>query len=907
MVKKKVLHYNKWRQDRISQHKKTTWKKYEKYIETTGGNLSSEIHYYKSHPIKPEKHKIHPENESDVSHNEEHKKRTDEHKDDVASGKHNTMYAAATSVRKVVIPTHENISMREQQQAQYANASKKYHENIKSGGNDSSAIQSAQDYLNSVGLENHTVSPLSNRDSLVIGKPNEKFEISYRGTDKTHLGDLKTDARIIAGLEEGGSQWVRSQEQIANVLAEHGAGSIDHFSGYSKGAAQALLNGAKHNVEATGINPLIGKNLMKKMDTDKKLKILRTTDDPASLGLVAAEHPYDLSTVSPIKEGYAMGVEPISQSYASHRLENFLDMNAVRGEGMGSIEWKKAIAKHSLSTEMEMLHTAKNVFDNGGSYTDFIHEINQNNTPATRSNRVPHEPHSIVDNEKRLAGSSHHTDDIKVRTWDDISNGKFSLQEEKYIDGHMNPYEDNSHRPSRNAARDRELARVRNEIDPYFADTRPRLAQSKTQMREQELARVRNEVAMMDKGAKFGLDEGATGVNKLPRNTAMERIQDKRDIKNLEKRFKNITDGQLNTEFQNTIDPLGIMESSGNMGLPDLPSVPAGNPLDRMIDARHPDAREFTGRRPDLDLPNVSNNNSRPRPVDIPFPEGLEPPPPPLPENLTDISNRTAKLKDHINQARNQHNEEIIQHRETFGTGQDIHLHHDDRMAFNELSPIERVNAINEMRQGAATHANNASEHFAPPTSQAPSGLKQLAGAFHPTSLAMGMGAGLAAEASMNLIDPEHKIPKVPRGFLTGAAAGGLGNVAARGLGVAGEKLIERGLLSAGMAESVGLAAGGVGLLPEIIAGGAGYVAGELGGSAVGSIVKELGGDEEDIGWGESVGGGAIGGATSGAIIGSVVPGLGTAIGAGIGFVGGAAFGALSNSGVFKSIGNLFS
>ena len=33
MVKKKVAHYNKWRQDRISKHKKTTWKKYEKYVE----------------------------------------------------------------------------------------------------------------------------------------------------------------------------------------------------------------------------------------------------------------------------------------------------------------------------------------------------------------------------------------------------------------------------------------------------------------------------------------------------------------------------------------------------------------------------------------------------------------------------------------------------------------------------------------------------------------------------------------------------------------------------------------------------------------------------------------------------------------------------------------------------------
>ena len=834
MVKKKVAHYNKWRQDRISKHKKTTWKKYEKYIEEEKGNLSSEIHYYKSHPVKPEKHNTHPENSSDQSHNEEVKKRTDEHKEDLQVGKHSTMYAAATSVRKVVIPSHTNISVREQQQAQYANASKKYHENIKAGGTDASALQVSQEYLNSVGLENHKISPLSNRDSLVINKPNGKHEIAYRGTDKTHLGDLKTDARLIGGIEEGGSQYTRSQEQIANVIAEHGAGSIDHFSGYSKGGGQALLNGAKHNIEATGLNPLIGKNLMNKLDTDKNLKILRTTDDPASLGLVASEHPYELKTINPIKEGYAMGVEPISQSYASHRLENFLDGEAIRTEGTGSQEWKKAVSKHSLGTEMEMLHTAKNVYDRGGTYTDFIHELNQNNPATNRSNMNQHEPHSIVDNEKRLAGTSHHADDIKVRTWDDISEGEFTLPEEKFIDGHMNPYEDNSHRPpmDRNAMRDAELARVKQEIKPYsikndplFTDTRPSMAKTKSQMRDAELARVKQEVAQMDKGAKFGLDETIPGA----KPNYKERAAERKTYQDLEKRM-----ASLSNEVLPPIDPLNVLGGTTKKLL-EFPSVPKGSPLERMIDARHPLAQEYK--------PKIS-------PVEVPFPEGLEPPPSAPAETQTDITNRSKKLKDNINRARGQHNEEILQHRETFGADHDIHLHHDERSSFIDLPANERVSKINQMREQSAQHANNSSEHFGTgETTVAPSGLKQLAGAFHPTSIAMGMGAGLAAESAMNLVDKDHKIPKVPRGFLTGGVAGGMGNIAARGLGIAGEKLVERGAISAG----------------------------------------------------------AIGGATSGAIIGSVVPGIGTAVGAGIGFVGGAAMGALANTGVFKSIGNLFS
>lgn len=905
MVKKKIEHYNKWRQDQISKHKQITWKKYQKYVEEKQGNFSSEIHYYKSHPVKPAKHDIHPETNSDKEHNEDVEKKSIEHKKDLADGLHNTMYAAATSVRKIVIPSHTNITVREQEQAQYANASKKYDEHIKNGGNDEGALKASQEYLNSLGLEQHKISPLSNKDGLVIEKPNGKIEISYRGTDKKHLGDLKTDARLIGGFEEGGKQYIRSQEQIANVIAEHGAGSIDHFSGYSKGGGQALLNGAKHNIEATGINPLIGKNLLKKQDTTKPLNVLRTVDDPASLGLVASEHPFEMKTIAPIKEGYVGGIEPISQSYATHRLENFLDGEAIRTNGVGSEEFHKANAKSSIATEMEMLHTAKQVYDNGGSYTDYIHELYKNETPTNRSNRNQHQPHSIVDNEKRLAGNSHHSKDMKVRSWDDVSNGEFTNQEIKYIDNHINPYEDNSHRPTtdRNIMRDNELARVRNELNELPAVS-TKIKKDRIAMREQELARVKQELSMMDKGAKFGLDEGVSGINQLPKNEMMERLQTKREIKNLGKRIKNIGEGKLNTEFKNTIDPLGIIEqfpsvptyNPADVKILDFPSVPTVNPLDRMIDARHPNAVAYEGQR-NFNLP-----------VEVPFPVGLEPPPVPTIENQTDITNRNKKIKDEIHASRTQHNEEHGDFREIFGEGKDIHLHHDERTSFLELPANERVNKINQLHTEAATHANNSSEHFsAGETTVAPSGLKQLASAFHPTSVAMGLGAGIAAESAMNLIDKDHKIPKVPRGLLVGGAAGGMGNLVARGLGVAGEKLIERGALTAGTAETLGIAAGGVGLLPEIIAGGAGYVAGELGGMGVSELVKEAGGDKNAQEWGSSVGGGAIGGATSGAIIGSVVPGIGTAIGAGIGFVGGAAFGALSNSGVFKSIGNLFS
>jgi len=889
MVKKNVEHYSKWKKERISKHKKTTWKKYEKYIETEGGNFSSEIHYYKSHPVKPDKHPTHPDNESDESHNDEIKKRQDEHKDDLVKGKHNTMYAAATSVRKIIIPSHTTISQREQQQAQYANASKKYHENIKSGGTDATAVSTAQEYLNSVGLQDHIISPLSNRDSIVIQKPTGKIEISYRGTDKTHMGDLKTDARIIAGFEEGGTQFNRANEQINNVITEHGVGAIDHLSGYSLGGGKSLILGAKNNIEATGINPLVGKSLLSKMDTEKNLKIIRTTDDPASLGLVASEHPFEVKTVSPIKEGYALGIEPISQSYASHKLENFLDIEALRTPGMGSQELHKANAKNSVATEMEMLHTAQKMYKKGGTYTDYIHELYKTENPSTRSNRNQRENHSIVNGEKRLAGQKHNIDDIKVRTWDDVSNTEFTPQEAKYITDHNNPYEDNSHK---NAIRDKELARVKNELndikpysietDPYFTDTRPSMAKTKSQMRDIELARVKGEIANMNTNAKFGLDTGAEGVNRPTKTGLMELQQDKRFVKGFNKKMTSLVNSKQGFQFPNeVIDPLSILPKKNAMDIIyEFPSVPKGNPLDRMIDARNPDY--------------IAPSKKQIIPVEVPFPAGLEPPT----NNSTnlEITNRNKQIKDGIHKARGQHNEEHGNFRELFGEGKDLHLHHDERQTFLELPSETQISKINKMRTESNTHAQNSTEHFATgETIHAPSGLKQLAGAFHPTSIAMGLGAGFAAEKSMNLIDKDHKIPMIPRGLITGGVAGGMGNLAARGLGVAGEKLVERGAISLGVAETLGIGAAGVGLLPEIIAGGVGYAVGEVGGMGISALVKEAGGDKKDQEWGAAVGGGALGGMASGAIIGSVVPGIGTAVGAGIGFVGGAVFGALSN------------
>ena len=838
-----VKHYEDWKKSHKG--KLGTWKEYKKYVESKkGGNFGGEIHYYKTHHITHDDHKAHEGNKhnegskhpdtgakakpdlwDEIAHNNEISKRIEQLKKDKEDGKLNHIYKGASAVRKILVPSHTEVTPEERMAAHLSNASKVYHE---FSGNPETKQRAAQQYLDQVDMgRDYRVSDLSNTDGLVVERGsilnnefvhNGDIEIAYRGTNKKHLGDLKTDARLLVGMEEGGSQDMRARQQIEAVKERYGANSIEHFTGYSKGGGQALIYGARENVRTTALNPLIGKTMMAKQNTTAPLKVLRTTGDAASIGLMGSNHPYEVKTFYPIKTGALGGLEPITQTYQEHRLENFISQDA-RQMGAGTDELLKLHGKSAKQGEMENLNHAIEAKNQGKSFTEFIHELQQGSTPATESHRNTHADHSIVNGEKRLAGQRHGEHSTAVRNWETIG-GSFTPQEAAYITGRNNPYD-------------------------------------------------------IPQGGEF-----EWGAFKKPTREQINALRDEQ-MTRLEKSFGGkLTEGERLGAFD-------FEEISGQKGKFAEPVTSQNTP--KTIEQARPyrNKQEEMLRTGEITKAQFDENMGKFFEKKSLFKRT---------QNEYNYNQDVKKIKRGVREANERKLLDLERHQAEFGEGHSNTLTPQEYNGFIEAGREGRMEIMNRNNAEIATHSRNTSEHFAPPEHTSGTGLKSLASSFHPTSLAMGFGAGYAAEKSMDLIDPEHNIPLVPRDLLVGGAAGAGGYGMSAGLGVAGEKLVERGLMSAAEAELAGLGGAGIGLAPEIIAGGAGYLVGDLAGRGTGALIKELGGDKDDQEWGSSVLGGAAGGATTGAIIGSFIPVVGTAIGAGVGGVGGAIVGALSKA-----------
>jgi len=828
-----VKHFDEWKKGQ--QGKNATWKNYRKYVVQRGGSFGGEIHYWKAHHMTHDDHKAHDGNKhtdgskdpktgakakpdmwDDVAHNNEFAKRLAQMKKDKEDGKYDHIYKAASSVRKILVPSHTEISQAERQSAHLSKASRMYYEHQ---GNTEAKQNIAQQYLDQVDMgREYKVSNLSNQDGLVVERgsyinnewsPNGKVELAYRGTNKTHLGDLKTDARIIAGMEEGGSQDQRARQQIEAVKERYGANSIDHFQGYSKGGGQALIYGARENVRTTALNPLIGKTMMAKQNTTANLKVIRTTGDGASIGLMGSNHPYEVKTIYPIKEGLARGLEPLTQSYQEHRLENFIVQDAERARGAGSNEILTTHEKAAKQGEMETLHHAIETKNRGGSFTDYIHELQGSQIPATESHFNQHADHSIVGGEKRLAGGRHQPHATTVRNWENIG-GEFTPQEAAFISGRNDPYN------IRGTQGEYEWGRLK----PPPKPKRPELSGM-----EESFGRQLTEGERL---ASFGLGDDIRPQRPL--------TVDKGKLMNPSQYRKN------QQELLNK-GKITKSEFESNMG-------------------------KYFEKKMLFKGTTYEYNYNQDR----------------------------KKIKRAVADANDRKVASLGDYQAEFGEGRSNTLSPKEYREFIEAGTEGRMNKIHSNNAEIIQHAYNTSEYFAPTEHTSGLGWKSLASSFHPTSMAMGLGAGIGAEKAMDLIDPDHNMPLVPRDLLVGSAAGAGGYGMASGLGVAGEAAAARGLVSAGALETMGLAAGGVGLLPEMIAGGAGYVVGDLAGRGSSALIKEIGGDKEEQEWGGAVLGGMAGGATTGAIIGSAVPVIGTAVGAAVGAVGGAAIGAIGKA-----------
>ncbi len=243
----------------------------------------------------------------------------------------------------------DNVPVEVRQKAQMAKASGIAH--------DSDNFTDAQDYLKQMEVPYKIDQELSNQDSLVlVGEETGDIKVAYRGTKYKNLEDIKGNASIAFGADEGSPQYNRAMEQINKVKTKYKV-LPDELVGFSKGSAIGLRMGEKFGIDTTSFNPFLGKGLINAVGNSKNT-IYRTATDFASMGvaLKGSNPNYDIKVIDAVKDS----ISPLK----AHSLDNFIDSTNVR---YNSDEMVKAGAKVQ---KIAMKHGEAQVIADMASYVE---------------------------------------------------------------------------------------------------------------------------------------------------------------------------------------------------------------------------------------------------------------------------------------------------------------------------------------------------------------------------------------------------------------------------------------------------------------------------------------------------------------------------------------------------------
>ncbi len=319
-------------------------------------------------------------------------------------------------------PNTESLNQEEIDHAKMAEASKIHYLNDDNGA-------TIQEFLNKNKLG--TLLPESDESGIVVRRPNGDIEISYRGTALTNQPnsqDFITDAKIMTGMEEGlggvmpkTKQYTDADAQFKSVMDKYG--SIDHISGYSRGGAIALYLGNKNNIETTTFNPLVGPRLATgSQNTTAKHTIIRTTEDPVSMGLAATSNvnheSWIVKSLKPLAKFRSL--IPVKNIYDAHRLNNFTEQGARKtGLDQDEIHANRIKEAGVKATQIKALDDLSESLKGGDSFSDYMKK---------------NHPNEIVDttNGPRIRGNRLTPDSFLVKNWKKYG-GEFTEGEAKWI------------------------------------------------------------------------------------------------------------------------------------------------------------------------------------------------------------------------------------------------------------------------------------------------------------------------------------------------------------------------------------------------------------------------------------------------------------------------------------------
>ena len=809
---------------------------------------------------------------------------------------------------------------------------------------DSENFTDAQDYLDQMEVPYKIDQQLSNQDSLVlVGDETGDIKVAYRGTKYKNLEDIKGNASIAYGADEGSPQYNRAMEQINKIKTKYKV-LPDELVGFSKGSAIGMRMGEKFGIDTTNFNPFLGRGLINSIGNSKNT-IYRTATDFASMGvaLKGSNPNYDIKVIDAVKDS----ISPLK----AHSLDNFIDSKNVR---YNSDEMLKAGAKvHQISSkhaEAETIADMASYIENSKPIKVSKDLYNTRAKIATLDPANPHLGHNVKAPgiykvgeqvqrssvfEKPISDTGDSLGMFKMEDEDFVKSGKKDLLPtiKKNIDSTSTKIsqEDSERIQSERAERDA--------FDAYQEDLRKfqerqsgKLQQNRPLPKPPSKDPLGDEIKAREKN--IFLDENVT-IPRMPKKTVTFADQQPRiskdplgdEIRAAEKNiFLDTTsttpelDAQLDsiTAFTKDIFKDGkIKATKGVIQKPlDKPNVTAKETPKPKFSLFDEDLQLGTGAdkfsKDEMEVYDglVDKNNP-----DANFTEfihkfnseaGVD----------TVVDSATGKVK--LNSARmhkgaihkkmweemtdgdfTQQEKDHFDNTDGYGD-YEFNLSEDERKKLYEATPEEREQIIKDYEQDSLD-AQQQFDTLSGVDSEDGSEMRGINNEYgiaaknFATNLGVGLVAQYAADKAVDFVDPDHEIPEDPRLGISGAIGGAAGEATILKLG---------GSLLTGTA-----------LLPAAVGGAVGNIVG----SETASLVKKAGGTEleQDIAGGSAgvgsavyatgvVGAGiaALAGGEEGAAIGSIfMPGVGTAIGLGVGAILGlAAFGISKGIGKLKSL-----
>ena len=682
--------------------------------------------------------------------------------------------------------------------------------------------------------------------SIVVKTPEGNTEIAIRGSqilDKYNPADMKSNVRMLVGAEGNDPQFKSLANQYEKTIEKYG--NVDMVSGHSKGAGQSMLLGDRYDVATTSFNPLVPNKVMRgDISTTKPQKIIRTTKDTPSLGLAASKNisaNYEIQAVRPLKRTGNTSYNPIKiigrDEYHSHKLDNF---TSPRDESLIDM----------TPSDLEIL-SAKQI-GNGRKMNEYT------------------QAESMIKDIKSGKTYSEMYFDLQGRSLNDkdvsLVNGKPMIRHQSATETRHNE--------------NKGLAKFWEALGGEFSDEELKIMRERSQGKSELFVENPGETS----GVKSKVDKMIDDTGDY--DDFLKQIQKELDEM---KEGTGLTDEELSTnnlteaEFQENISKLGLSEkSSGKVFVKGVPKE--GKPDLYLSQDEFAERQKTIGEK--LDVMSQISKDTR--------------------EDRLEAKQRVRQERDSEMETRgkdfNPFSSDEIPDRQSTDTTTDSFESVDrvdrslptetsgvDELSRSELQKYASLNDTERANVRANTRLEFMEGSYDVGHSIQPVEPKNFSDSFGDAATAgnfiLGAGIGYGVDKLLDLVDS----PLNPDGTERKQSVSGVSREALSG-GLTG------GIMSGIVSPALGLETAG--LLPEVIAGSAAYVAGSESGKLAGDLTKKLGGNQDaqlastDL-VGGSVGGltaastlalaGLVGGSEAGAALGP----LGILVGGGMGLAGG--------------------